>query len=123
MSDPTPDWDTMSVSLTMGMRAGQRVLRELGATRAEGKSAHVDGGHFFAQGVEGVTGCSPLHGTMTFEEKAKSVADWMVRAETDGRTVVLRMKDRAWNPTADVLAAPDDLLFESVEVLSHSLGG
>ncbi len=116
-------WDTMSVSLTMGMRAGQRVLSELGASRADCKSAHVEGGHFFAQGVEGVTGCSPMHGTMTFEEKAKSVADWMVRAETDGRTVVLCMKDRAWNSSADVLAASDDQLFESVEVPSPSLLG
>ena len=42
-------WDTMSVSLTLGMRAGQRILRELGTSRADGKSAHVEGGHFFAR--------------------------------------------------------------------------
>ena len=114
-------WDTMSVSLTLGMRAGQRVLHELGASRAAQKSAHVEGGHFFAQGVEGVTGCSVIHGSMTFEEKAKSVADWMVRADSDDRSVTLRMKDRPWESPSDVLAAADDQLFESVEVAVHGL--
>jgi len=116
-------WDTMNVSLTLGMRAGQRILRELGASRLNSKSAHVVGGHFFAQGVEGVTGCSPMRGTMTFEEKPKVIADWTARAESDDRTVILRMKDGAWASAADILAASDDLLFESVEVLGHAMRG
>ena len=116
-------WDTMSVSLTLGMRAGQRALLELGTSRADQKSAHVEGGHFFAQGVEGITGCSVIHGTMTFEEKAKSVADWMVRADGDDRSVTIRMRDRPWESASDVLAADDELLFQSVEVAVHALRG
>ncbi len=116
-------WDTMSVSLTLGMRAGQRVLRELGASRADRKHAHVEGGHFFAQGVEGITGCSVIHGSMTFEEKAKSVADWAVRADCDGRSVTVRMKDLPWESASEVLAADDELLFQSVEVAVHALRG
>ena len=116
-------WDTMSISLTLGMRAGQRVLRELGTSRADGKSAHVEGGHFFAQGVEGVTRCSPIHGSMTFEEKLKSVADWVVRADSDSRSVTIRMKDGLWDSASEVLAADDELLFQSVEVAVHALQG
>jgi formylmethanofuran dehydrogenase subunit E len=114
-------WETMSVSLTLGMRAGQRALKELQAGRAERKIAHVQGGNFFAEGVEGITGCSVIHGSMTFEEKSKSVADWVVRADSDGRSVTIRMKDRPWESAGDVLAADDELLFQSVEVAVHDL--
>lgn len=116
-------WDTMSVSLTLGMRAGQRVLKELQSDRTERKTVHVEGGNFFAQGVEGITGCSVLYGSMTFEEKSKSVADWLVLAECEGRSVTVRMKDRPWASAADVLAAADDHLFDSVEIGIHALHG
>ena len=87
------------------------------------QNAHVQGGHFFAQGVEGITGCSVIHGSMTFEEKSKSVADWVVRADSDGRSVTIRMKDGLWDSASEVLAADDELLFQSVEVAVHALRG
>ncbi|MGA3092757.1 MAG: tRNA (N6-threonylcarbamoyladenosine(37)-N6)-methyltransferase TrmO [Terriglobales bacterium] len=108
-------WDTMSVSLTLGMRAGQRVLQELGVTRSDKKTATVFGGNFFAQGVEAVTGCSPMNGSMSFEEKAKSLTDWLVRVDAGDRSVFIRIKDRLYSGADEVLGLPDDVLFESVE--------
>jgi hypothetical protein len=60
---------------------------------------------------------------MTFEEKSTSVADWSVRADCDGRSVTVRMKDLPWESASDVLAAGDELLFQSVEVAVHALRG
>jgi formylmethanofuran dehydrogenase subunit E len=110
----------MSVSPTLGMRAGHRVLKELGIGRTESKTALVQGGNFFAQGVEAVTGCSVLHGSMSFEEKPKSVADWTLRVNAPGQLVSIRMKDNPWQGANEVLTAADELLFESVEVSNYS---
>jgi len=107
-------WDTMSISLTLGMRAGQRALKELKLDRRSRKEAHVEGGHFFAQGIEAVTGCSALHNTMTFEDKPKSVADWTVRINAPGQSVAIRMKPGVWQTPSEVLEARDEQLFESV---------
>jgi tRNA (adenine37-N6)-methyltransferase len=114
-------WDTMSVSLTLGMRAGQRALKELGLTRIDRKTAVVNGGNFFAQGVEAVTGCSVLHGSMSFEEENKSIQNWCVRVDAPGQSVSLRLKENPWQGPDEILAASDDRLFESVEVRSLGL--
>ena len=108
-------WDTMNVGLTLGMRAGQRALRELGVARGDRKRAIVAGGSFFGQGVEAVTGCSVLHESMAFEEKAKSMADWVVRLESGERAVTVRIKDRLYSGADEVLSLGDDVLFASVE--------
>ncbi|MGO9647215.1 MAG: tRNA (N6-threonylcarbamoyladenosine(37)-N6)-methyltransferase TrmO [Terriglobales bacterium] len=108
-------WDTMNVGLAIGMRAGKRALQELGLGRSDKKHATVRGGNFFAQGVEAVTGCSVLHGTMEFEEAPKSVTDWLVRLETPERYIGLRIVDRPYAGADQVLDTPDDVLFSSVE--------
>jgi formylmethanofuran dehydrogenase subunit E len=107
-------WDTMNVSLTLGMRAGQRALHELGVSRGEGARAVVHGGDFFGQGVEAVTGCSVLHNTMSFEEKAKSMADWFVLLEANGHSVEIRVKDNLYAGADEVLSLKDEELFASV---------
>ena len=107
-------WDTMSVGLTLGMRAGQRALRELGLTRGDRKHAVVHGGNFFGQGVEAVTGCSVMHGTMQFEEKPKSLADWFVRVDGGDRRVEVRIKDQLYAGADEVLSLDDQHLFASV---------
>jgi tRNA-Thr(GGU) m(6)t(6)A37 methyltransferase TsaA len=107
-------WDTMNVSLTLGMRAGQRALHELGVSRGATKRAVVHGGDFFGQGVEAVTGCSVLHGTMNFVEKAKSMTDWFVLLEADGRSVEIRVKDHLYAGADEVLSLKDEDLFASV---------
>ncbi len=109
-------WDTMNVALTLGMRAGKRALHELGVTRGEGARAEVHGGDFFGQGVEAVTGCSVLHGTMAFVEKPKSISDWFVRLATDEKRVEIRIKDQLFAGADEVLTLGDDELLESVVV-------
>lgn len=115
-------WDTMNVALTLGMRAGKRAVSELGAARGMATRAVVHGGDFFAQGVEAVTGCSPLRGTMTFEEKAKSILDWYVSVESEGKKVEIRIKDRLYAGADEVLSLNDDDLLESVVVTAKAQG-
>ena len=91
-------------------------------TRGDARRAVVHGGSFFAQGVEAVTGCSPLHGTLSFEEKAKSLADWVVILEADGRSVEIRVKDHLYAGADEVLSLKDELLFTSVGNRGASLG-
>jgi formylmethanofuran dehydrogenase subunit E len=116
-------WDTMNVALTLGMRAGQRALHDLGVARGDAKRAVVHGGSFFGQGVEAVTGCSVLHGTMIFEEKAKSLADWFVALEAAGRSVEIRVKDHLYSGADEVLSLKDEHLFTSVIEISASVRG
>lgn len=106
-------WDTMNVALTLGMRAGQMALHTLGAARGEARRAVVYGGNFFGQGVEAVTGCSVLHGTMSFAEKAKSLTDWFVLLEAKGRTVEIHVKDQLYAGADEVLSLGEDQLFTS----------
>jgi len=108
-------WDTMNVGLTLGMRAGKRVLQELGLGRSDKKQATVRGGSFFGQGVEAVTGCSVLHGTMEFVEDPKAIADWYVKLETAEKSVCLKVADRLYAGADEVLDTPDEILFSSVE--------
>ncbi|MFZ3132631.1 MAG: hypothetical protein WA125_16420, partial [Desulfosporosinus sp.] len=51
-------WETINVGLTLGLRTGAKALQVLGIGRSEAVRAEVIGGHFFAQGIEGATGCS-----------------------------------------------------------------
>ncbi len=106
-------WDTMNVALTLGMRAGQRAMHDLGVARGAATHAVVHGGSFFGQGVEAVTGCSVLRGTMSFEEKTKSLADWLVILHADGRGIEIKMKDRLYSGADEVLSLQDEQLFTS----------
>jgi len=108
-------WDTINVALALGLRAGKRALEELDLARGEAHFAAVCGGPFFAQGVEGVTGCSVLRGTMSFADTAKSVADWSLCLGKAARRVDIRLAERRYCGAAAVLAAPDALLFAAVE--------
>jgi tRNA-Thr(GGU) m(6)t(6)A37 methyltransferase TsaA len=106
-------WDTTSVSLTLGMRAGQRAMHELGTVRGEAGHAVVRGGNFFVQGVEAMTGCSMLHGTMRFEEKkGASIGAWLVVLHAARGSVEVRMKDRLYSGADEVLSLDDDHLFD-----------
>ncbi len=105
-------WDTMNVSLALGMRAGSKAMHALGTTRSGGAQAQVQGGAFFGQGVEAVTGCSVVHGDMQFEENPKSLADWFVILEKDGNSVEIRVKDRLYTGAEEVLSLADEHLFD-----------
>jgi len=107
-------WDTMNVSLVLGLRAGQRALRELGLGRDDLKQAEVYGGNFFAQGVEGVTGCSVLHESMIFVEDPRRVGNWSVRLQAGEDAVLIRLHDRLYSGADEVLSLSDEVLFASV---------
>lgn len=107
-------WDTMSVGLTLGLRAGQRALKELDLSRCEADHATVVGGQFFAQGVEGVTGCSVLRHNLAFVDKARSIADWSLTLTKGARTVEIRLADRLYAGADEVLSLNDDTLFAGV---------
>jgi tRNA-Thr(GGU) m(6)t(6)A37 methyltransferase TsaA len=108
-------WDTVNVGFTLGMRAGKRAMEELGVGRGDRKRAQVAGGNFFAQGVEAVTGCSVLQGSMSFEEKPKSLADWVLCLRNGGRSATVRLCDKLYSGADEVLALPDEVLFAAVE--------
>jgi tRNA-Thr(GGU) m(6)t(6)A37 methyltransferase TsaA len=108
-------WDTMNVGLTLGLRAGLRAMRELDVARGEADHATVVGGQFFAQGVEGISGCSVLRHNLDFIDKAKSIADWSLTLTKAGRSVEIRLADRLYAGADEVLSRPDDQLFVSVE--------
>jgi hypothetical protein len=110
-------WDTMNVGITLGLRAGQRAMRELGSIRGDRTRAEVAGGNFFAQGVEGVTGCSVLHESMMFIEVKESIGTWSVKLSNDEATVVVRLHDRLYAGADEVLSVSEDVLFSSVESL------
>jgi tRNA (adenine37-N6)-methyltransferase len=109
-------WDTMNVGLMLGLRAGARAMRELGIARGEAQKATVAGGHFFAQGVEGATGCSVLHRNLEFEDKSRTMGDWLLRLETAGKTATVRLNDRLYAGADEVIAMADDILFADVAV-------
>jgi tRNA-Thr(GGU) m(6)t(6)A37 methyltransferase TsaA len=114
-------WDTTSVGLTLGLRAGRRALKELDLTRRKADSATVVGGQFFAQGIEGVTGCSVLRHNLDFIDKARSIADWSLTLAKAERTVEIRLADRLYAGADEVLSLGDDSLFASVVVTETAL--
>jgi tRNA (adenine37-N6)-methyltransferase len=116
-------WDTMNVALTLGMRAGQRAMRELNLSRGDSKRAVVHGGNFFGQGVEAVTGCSVMHGTMNFVDKSKARAEWHIVLEANGRSVEVKVKDQLYTGADEVLSLKDDHLFTTtLDTIANTLG-
>jgi tRNA-Thr(GGU) m(6)t(6)A37 methyltransferase TsaA len=108
-------WDTINVGLTLGLRCGSKALQLLGISRGEAVRAEVTGGHFFAQGVEGTTGCSVLHDSMVFEETHTSLGEWNFKLVGPDAEVEIRFHDRMYSDASEVLNVEDDVLYLSVE--------
>lgn len=108
-------WDTMNVGLTLGLKAGQRAMKELDLSRGEADHATVVGGQFFAQGIEGITGCSVLRHNLDFIDKAKSIADWSLILTKGERRVEIALADRLYAGADEVLALSDEVLFASIK--------
>lgn len=108
-------WDTMNVGLTLGLKVGQRAMKELDLSRGDADHATVTGGQFFAQGVEGITGCSILRHNLEFIDKARSIADWSLVLKKGARQVEIRLADRLYAGADEVLSLPDEQLFTSVQ--------
>jgi hypothetical protein len=54
-----------------------------------------------------------MHGTMSFEEKAKSLTDWFVLLQANGRSVEIRVKDQLYSGADEVLSLGEEQLFTS----------
>lgn len=116
-------WDTINVGLTLGLRTGTKALKTIGAGRGEALRAVVAGGHFFAQGVEGATGCSILRGNMVFEEKFTSPGEWSLRLTGEDEEVEIRLRDHIYSEAGEVLEVGDDILFASVQKVKRDAAG
>lgn len=108
-------WDTMNVGLALGMRAGAAAMRLLNVGRGDASKAEVIGGHFFAQGVEGVTGCSPLRGNFSFTLNSGGTGAWALTLSANGETVHIALREATYAGADEVLTVPDDVLFTVCE--------
>jgi hypothetical protein len=109
-------WDTVNVSLTLGLRTGAKALQVLGISRSEAVRATVVGGHFFAQGIEGATGCSVLRGNFSFEELRTSPKQWKLILTGKDCEVEIRLNDHIYASAAEVLEVGEQVLFASVQL-------
>lgn len=108
-------WDTINVGLTLGLRAGTKALQVLGLNRGEALRAEVTGGHFFAQGIEGATGCSVVRSNMIFEEINTSPGQWKLKLFGIDSEVEIRFNDHIYSGANEVLGLSEDVLFASVQ--------
>ncbi|GAA0526704.1 tRNA-Thr(GGU) m(6)t(6)A37 methyltransferase TsaA [Rhizomicrobium palustre] len=104
-------WDTMNVALALGLRAGLCAMKTLDIARGEADHARVLGGPFFAQGIEGVTGCSVLRQSMDFSDRVEAIADWSLLLTKEGRRTEIRLAGRRYKGADEVFALPDAALF------------
>lgn len=108
-------WDTINVGLTLGLRTGTKALQVIVSDRGEAVRAEVVGGHFFAQGIEGATGCSVLRGNMIFEEKNTSPGQWKLKLIGKESDVKISLNDHIYSGASEVLEVGEDILFASVQ--------
>jgi len=112
----------MNVGLTVGMRAGMRAMAALNLGRAEAVRLEVVGGHFFAQGVEGVTGCSPIRDTLVFTQNTACTADWSVTLHAEETSVRVALREATYTGADEVLGLPDDVLFTADSLTMEGVG-
>ncbi|HWQ43341.1 MAG TPA: tRNA (N6-threonylcarbamoyladenosine(37)-N6)-methyltransferase TrmO [Desulfosporosinus sp.] len=108
-------WDTINVGLTLGLRTGAKALQALEIGRGEAVRAEVIGGHFFAQGIEGATGCSVLRGNLLFEDNNQSPGQWKLKLVGQDSTVEISLKDQIYSGAAEVLEVEDAILFATLK--------
>lgn len=109
-------WDTINVGLTLGLRTGAKALQILGIGRGEAVRAEVAGGHFFAQGIEGATGCSVIKGNMNFEELHTSPGKWKLLLVGKDNEVEIRLNDHIYSGANEALEVDGYVLFASVQI-------
>lgn len=109
-------WDTINVGLTLGLRTGAKALQILGIGRGEAIRAEVAGGHFFAQGIEGATGCSVIRDNMKFEELHTSPGQWKLLLVGKDNEVEIRLNDHIYSGASEVLEVDEYVLFASIQI-------
>ena len=115
-------WDTVNAGLTLGLRTGAKAMRILGIGRGEAVRAEIAGGHFFAQGIEGATGCSVLRGNLFFEELHTSPGQWKLLLAGHDREVEVRLNDHIYAGASEVLEVDEYVLFAAVQVREKNNG-
>ncbi len=108
-------WDTINVGLALGLRTGTKALQALNLARGEALKAEVVGEHFFAQGIEGATGCSILRSSLIFKEIHTSPGNWALKLVGKQGKVLIRLKDYIYAGAGEVLEADEDTIFASVQ--------
>lgn len=108
-------WDTINVGLALGLRTGTKALQVLGLARGEAVIAEVVGEHFFAQGIEGATGCSILRNSMILNENHTPPGEWSLKLVSKNDEVHIRLKNYLYAGAAEVLEVDDDIIFASVQ--------
>jgi tRNA-Thr(GGU) m(6)t(6)A37 methyltransferase TsaA len=112
-------WDTINVGLTLGLRTGAKALLAIGCGRGDALRAEVVGGHFFAQGVEGATGCSVIRGNMIFEELNSSPGQWSLKLVGEDSEVEIKLNDHIYSGASEVLEIDEYILFASVRKIEN----
>lgn len=110
------NWDNINVGMTLGLRTGAKALQAAGIERGEAVLAEVVGGHFFAQGIEGATGCSVMKNSMIFEEDKSSLANWSLKLAGNNSEVEIRLKEYSFSGARAVLELDEEYLFAYVKV-------
>ncbi|HEY1406629.1 MAG TPA: TrmO family methyltransferase [Spirochaetota bacterium] len=110
-------WDTVNVTMTLGLRAGVKALRALDISRGDAERAVVKGPAFFAHGIEAATGCSVIEGAMELEETESDGAQWTLTLVCKGRKAGILMRDGIYSGADEVITLGDDILFERCDVL------
>lgn len=109
------NWDNINVGLTLGLRTGAKALQAAGIERGEAVLAEVVGGHFFAQGIEGSTGCSVMKNNMVFEEDKSSLGNWSLKITGNNSKVEIRLKEYSFSGAREVLELDEEKLFAYVK--------
>ncbi len=110
-------WDTVNVTLTLGLRAGIEAMRLLDVSRRDASLARVRGSAFFAQGVEASTGCSLLRGTLELDETEASGVLWTLSLTAGARRAEVEVYDALYADAGEVLSLPCDALFQRCGVI------
>lgn len=113
-------WDTVNVTMALGLRAGMKALQLLSLSRLGATHATVKGPAFFAHGIEAVTGCSVLRGQMDVEQTEAAGESWTLSLAGTQETAEVVLRDGMYSDAGEVLTLNDDILFGRCEVVRRS---
>jgi formylmethanofuran dehydrogenase subunit E len=105
----TIHWGVMNFGLALGLKAGLCGMRQLGLNRKEPTKVEACGSFCFAQGVEIMTGCSLVRGTMKYKHRPISET---LKIYDKKRAVILTIKKNIGDDFEEIFKLTDGQLFE-----------